>query len=288
MTDVDSPNQATGAYSRRVSSELRRYREEAGYTGMQAAEVLGMSPSKISRIENGNRGLNATDVAALLTVYQVPDQQRYELLDLLHRSEAASPSPRRGVALPKAWKNLARLEARAVHITAFEPQVVPDLAQIPEYAAEVIGGLHPELSVGELDQLVASRIGRQVRLRHPDVHYLAVLDEVALRRVLGGALTMRRQLRHLTDLAEQSNVTVRIVPFAAGAHRGLRGPFTVLDFAEEPSTALVDDHADGTWLDEEDDLAALRGTLTGILANALEPEESLAMLSEIAYDNTTR
>jgi transcriptional regulator with XRE-family HTH domain len=56
----------TSIRSRRVSSALRRYREDAGMSGAQVADELGMSPSKVSRIETGNTGLHIEDVAAML------------------------------------------------------------------------------------------------------------------------------------------------------------------------------------------------------------------------------
>jgi transcriptional regulator with XRE-family HTH domain len=268
--------------SRRVSSELRRYRELAGMTGIQAAGELGMSPSKISRIETGNRGLREDDVLALLTLYRVPQRQRDELLDLVRRSDDYPLVTGRAGVLPKSWKNLARLEARAEHIQVFEPLLLPELTQIPEYAAALIGGLRPDLGVAEIDQLVAARVGRAVRLRHHDVRYLAVADEMALRRVIGGPATLRRQLRHLADLAERPNITVLVRPFASGAHRGLSGAFTVLDFADEPAVALVSGQSGVSWLDDEDELLSVRVVLADVLSGALDEAGSAALIARLA------
>jgi transcriptional regulator with XRE-family HTH domain len=270
-----------GVRSRRVSNELRRYRELAGLTGVEAAAELGMSPSKISRIETGNRGLREEDVTALLTLYRVPVRVREELLDLVRRADEAPLVVGRSGVLPRSWKNLARLEARARAIQVFEPLVLPELVQIPEYAAAVIGGLRPELGVVETDALVAARVGRQVRLRHREVEFLAVVEEMVLHRVIGDAGVMRRQLRHLGDLAELPNVTVLVRPFASGAHRGLGGAFTVLDFVEEPSVALAVGQGGVGWLDDEDDVASVRGALTDVLSGVLDAQRSAALIRRL-------
>ncbi len=80
-------NPHTSVRSRQVAAELRVLREQAGLSGAEVAKRLGMSTSKISRIETGNSGLQIEDVAALLGLYQVPASIRDGLLDLVRRSE---------------------------------------------------------------------------------------------------------------------------------------------------------------------------------------------------------
>jgi Domain of unknown function (DUF5753) len=50
-----------------------------------------------------------------------------------------------------------------------------------------------------------------------------LLDEGALRRVVGGPSLMAEQLRHIAEVAEHPNVTVRVIPFRAGPYPGLVG-----------------------------------------------------------------
>ncbi|MGH3805214.1 MAG: helix-turn-helix domain-containing protein [Pseudonocardiaceae bacterium] len=82
-----SGNSHTSIRSRQAAAELRTLREQAGLSGAEVAKRLDMSPSKISRIETGNSGLQLEDVAALLGLYQVPTAVRDDLLDLVRRSE---------------------------------------------------------------------------------------------------------------------------------------------------------------------------------------------------------
>src|ERR1051325_5572235 len=82
MTVISNPS----VRSRQVASLLRRLREEAGLTGAAAAAALGMSASKISRLETGNRGLYVDDVAALLGLYRVPEREREVILAQVKKS----------------------------------------------------------------------------------------------------------------------------------------------------------------------------------------------------------
>ncbi|HYZ36377.1 MAG TPA: helix-turn-helix transcriptional regulator [Pseudonocardiaceae bacterium] len=95
-------NPHTSVRSRQVAAALRELRERAGLSGAEVAKRMGMSPSKISRIETGNSGLQIEDVAALLGLYQVPASTRDELLDLVRRSEERGWWTRQP-GLPQLW-----------------------------------------------------------------------------------------------------------------------------------------------------------------------------------------
>jgi hypothetical protein len=181
--------------------------------------------------------------------------------------------------LPTLWRDMIDFESRATRIQNFQPLVVPGLLQVPEYAAAIIGGLQPELTTTELDELIAARMGRQVRLRHQEVQFVAIIDEVILHRVIGDHDIMRRQLRHMVDMANKPNVTLRVVPLQAGTYAGLRGPFVMMDFADEPSVALIENQAGHVGLDDEGDLAAIRVALGNILGKSLAPAESVELIS---------
>jgi hypothetical protein len=60
-----------------------------------------------------------------------------------------------------------------------------------------------------------------------------VLDEAALHRWVGGRDVMRHQLQRLKNEATRGNVTIDVVPFSAGAHPGMKGPFAILEFADD-------------------------------------------------------
>jgi transcriptional regulator with XRE-family HTH domain len=251
-------------------------------TGAEVAETLGMSASKVSRIETGNRGLNVEDVAALLGMYRVAESRREEILDLVRKSDEQGWWQSQGSGLPALWKELIDFEQRATRIQNYELAFVPGLLQTAEYAAAVIQGINRAITEAELDNLVASRMARQAVLRRRNLQLLAVIDEGALRRVIGDSGVMRRQLRQLTEAAERQNVTVRVVPSQVGAHAGLRGPYSVLDFLDEPSIVYFENQGTCLFLEEKDDLAAYRLALSNMLAEALNPAESVELIQSLA------
>ncbi|WP_158884364.1 helix-turn-helix domain-containing protein [Amycolatopsis anabasis] len=275
-------SQGTSVRSRQVSAELRRLREEAGLTGAEVAETLGMSASKLSRIETGNRGLHLDDVAALLALYRVPELRRDEILALVTKSGDQGWWHSPGSGLPDLWKELIDFESRAIRIQNYELALVPGLLQTAEYAGAVISGINPAITEAELDTLVASRMARQALLRRRSLKYLAVVDETALHRVIGDGGVMRRQLRQLGTAAEHPNVTVRVVPLGAGANAGLRGPFVLMDFAGEPSLVHIENQGIGLFLEEPEDLADYRLALGGILDDALAPADSVELIFSVA------
>src|SRR5215510_12919848 len=67
---------------RRLGAELRRHREARGLTMAGAALWLDCSTSKISRIETAQTGASPHDVERLLALYQVPDADAQELIEI--------------------------------------------------------------------------------------------------------------------------------------------------------------------------------------------------------------
>ncbi|MGH3687772.1 MAG: helix-turn-helix domain-containing protein [Pseudonocardiaceae bacterium] len=277
-------NPHTSVRSRQVAAELRMLSEQAGLSGAEVAKRMGMSPSKISRIETGNSGLQIEDIAALLGLYQVPAATRDDLLDLVRRSEERSWWTRQP-GLPQLWRSLIDFEAKATRVQNYEALFVPGLLQTAEYARAIIQGVAPTVSEAELDNLVAARMARQALLARASApQFLAVVDEGALRRPIGEPGVMHRQLQHLLGAAEQPHVTLRVVPLAAGAHAGLRGSFVILEFAEEPALVYLENHGTEMFLEEETDLAAYRVALGNILQAALAPAATAELVNQIATE----
>jgi transcriptional regulator with XRE-family HTH domain len=267
--------------SRTVSGELRSLREKRGLSCADVGRRLGVSASKISRIETGNSGLQVEDVAALLDFYEVAVGKRQKLLGLLHREDQKGWWERQA-GLPQLWRALIDFENKATRIQDYESMVIPGLLQTSEYSAAIIRGTEPALSNAELDNLVATRMARQTLLtRSTAPDFVAVMREVALHIPVGDPGTMKRQLRHLLAISERSNIELRVVPTGAGAHPGLRGPFMILEFAEEPSLAFMENHDTGIFLDDEGELAGYREALRNILKLAHTPDETAELILSV-------
>jgi transcriptional regulator with XRE-family HTH domain len=216
-----------------LGGHLRRLREEAGLTTERAALSIRGSHSKISRMEHGRVGFKERDIADLLTLYGVgPGDEREALIGLAR--EANTPGWWQGYSdiLPHWVEPYFGLEAAASAIREYELQFVPGLLQIEDYARAVIrlGNLPSEEEVIRRTQ---ARISRQEILRRENPPKVwAVLDEGALRRTIGGPDVMRAQLEHLIEMCDHPAVTLQVLPFSAGAHRAMGGPFTILRYTE--------------------------------------------------------
>lgn len=281
MTDNPNPS----VRSRQVSALLRTLREDLGLSGAEVAKALGMSPSKISRLETGARGLRVEDVAAMLGHYQVPEHKRTQILDQVRKAEERGWWESQGLGLPDLWQALINFESRATRIQNFEALVIPGLLQTDEYTETIIASIDKTLSQVELTNLVASRRARQAVLGRRKLHFLAIIDEGAFRRPIAESGVMRRQLRHLVDTADRPNVTVRVVPLQRGPHAGLQGPFAILEFDEEPSLVYTENQVTSMFLDEKEDIAAYRLALGNILNEALDPAESAELIARLADEH---
>ena len=271
--------------SRRVAGELRRLRARSGHSCATVGTALGISASKISRIETGRIGLQADEVAALLGFYQVAKPAREDLLELLRRAAEPGWWQVQGSRLPELWQELIDFERSATAIVNYEPLVVPGLLQSADYAGALIHAANPALSEDEVENRVAARTARQALLGRPrPPRLLVLLEEGVLRRVVGDAGLMRRQVRHLEDAATRPNVTIQVVPTAAGAHPGLEGPFVILEFDGDPTIVHLETRRGSAFLDEDDDVAETMLALQHLQRIALSSEDSLALLADVARE----
>ncbi|MER7716021.1 helix-turn-helix transcriptional regulator [Streptomyces flaveolus] len=274
---------------RKLGAELRALRTSAGITSGEAARLVGWHQSKVSRIETGTSGAKPADVRLLLDAYGVDDRELRELLVVLAGSEDASGRHHwwhayRGV-LPPTYRDFISLESQASAMRTLETTVVPGLLQTPEYARAVTRAAVDGLSEERLDTLVEVRLARQDVLRaDPPLELNAVLDEAVLRREVGGPGVMVRQLTRLVEAARLPHVRLQVLPFSAGAHIGVTGPFVIFSF---PSTSDLDvvvlDHLTSSLhLERKEDLEAYTEAFDALLHHALSPEDSLDYIAATA------
>lgn len=272
---------------RRVSTELRRLRNTAGLTCADAAKALDVSITKISRMETGERGLYADEVSALLGLYRVPANLRRELLDLVRNGQDPNWWQMKPADLPAEWRDLIQLEKDAAAIANFEPILMPGLLQTAEYAAALMAGINDALSDRESNAMVATRMARQTLLTTrtaPTLH--AIIDEMVLRRPIGPHGVMHRQLHHLIASAQRPNITVQVVPVAAGATPALGGPIVLIDLADGGSVVHLETRRAGGFLSEESHVQAIRLAWRRLRAVALAPDKSVRLISAIAGKET--
>ena len=168
----------------------------------------------------------------------------------------------------------------------FQPLIVPGLLQTEEYARTVIEQFAVNASQKRLDTLVRIRMKRQELLNRPDgplMHF--VLDEAAIRRQVGGKEVMVRQIQHMVQVTKSRNVTVEIVPFTAGVHPGMQGPFIILELAEaadDDVLFLETARGDLIFGDDPDELSTYGEMFEQLRKLSLGPEHSVTYLKAVA------
>jgi transcriptional regulator with XRE-family HTH domain len=267
---------------RQLGAELRRLRERAKRTVSDVATELGWSESKLSRIETANSSIRNADLQLLLGVYKVPDQDASRLAAFANMARQRAWWEGYGDALLDPYKTLLGFEAEAKSIYAYNAQILHGLLQTNEYASAIIRAV----SVGErqdvIEQRVAVRMARQAVLtRVPPVELFVVIDEAVLRRPIGGDDVMRRQLMRLIEVSEQPAITIQVLPFSVGAHRGIDGAFSILEFPtglEEP-LAYCDGMTGGVFRSKPDDLRRYWTSLEALRGAAIGPQQSVEFIA---------
>ncbi|TDC62961.1 helix-turn-helix domain-containing protein [Streptomyces hainanensis] len=270
---------------RRLGQELRRLREDRGMTAEEVADRLLVSQSKISRLENGRRSISPRDVRDLCGVYEVEDRR---LVDSL--MQMAKESRQQGwwhafAELSPTYSVYIGLETDASSLRVYEPQVVPGLMQTPAYASAVISGALPEVGEEEVASRVQVRMRRQQRVwddRNP-LRLWAVVDEAALRRLVGGRATMVEQLGRLLDCSRLPHVTLQVMPFSAGAHPGVNGQYTILEFPEATDSTVIylEGGTSDLYLEKPHDVQHYSVMYEHLRAQALSPEQSHVLITKL-------
>ncbi len=269
---------------KRLGAELRKLREAAGMSGEDAAEALECGQAKISRIETGTNGIRPFELRGLLKAYGVTDRALVESLVDLAREGRRQGWWNHYVSAFPGIADLAHLESKAVSVQVWQTVLVPGLLQTPGYMRALFrGGRHGYDDAGT-ERCVAARTTRQAVLDKPDAPELtAVVYEAALRCGVGGPEVMRGQLGHLVGLVESERARIQVLPFDAGVHGGLDGPFTVYGLlASGMDVVMTDSLAAAAYLDREEDVRRYRALFGSLRSLALEPGPSLAMIKKLA------
>jgi Domain of unknown function (DUF5753)/Helix-turn-helix domain len=271
-----------------LGAHLRRLREAQGVTREDAGWEIRSSESKISRMELGRVGFKERDVADLLTLYGLDDdEERTRLLALARDANNPGWWHRFGDVLPNWFQSYLGLEAAAALIRTYEVQFVPGLLQTKEYARAVVLLGHGRAKADEIDRRVELRMARQQVLTRPDAPKLwVVVDEAALRRPIGGIDIMRSQVDALLEANTLPNVRLQVIPFNAGGHAAAGGAFTILRFPDQdlPDVVYIEQLTRALYLDKRDDVDLYAEAMERLCVEARPPTDTSKVLEEIRRD----
>lgn len=274
-------NPSAGVRRRLLANELVRLRQLAGIEFDDVVTELGFSKSKMSRIESAHIGVSIVDARALAQMYGV-DDETYNRVDRYARM-----AKQRGLshvyanAVETWFGEFAILEAEATGVDTFEIDFIPGLLQIPAYAIGVSRAYSPDATEDVIGRRVDLRQTRQRRIREGSLPLWAIIDEAALRRVVGGGEVHEEQLVHLLEVAKLPNVTLQVLPFAKGQHIAMGTPFTTLKFADYPNLVFMEILTGSLYLEEPADVERYTLAFDHLRASALDPRGSVKLVKQV-------
>jgi transcriptional regulator with XRE-family HTH domain len=271
---------------RRLGQELRRLRELKGMTAEEVAERLLVSQSKISRLENGRRSISQRDVRDLCGVYEVEDQRIVDSLMQMAKDSRQQGWWHAFGDIP--YSVYIGLETDAESLRTYEPQIITGLLQTRRYAEALIQGALPETSVADIEKRVQVRIRRQERVtaEHNPLRLWVVLDEAALRRIVGNKQIMREQLEYVAEMSQLPHITVQVLPFDVGAHPGINGQYSILEFSDtaDSSVVYIEGVTSDLYLEKPLDVQKYTVMYEHLRAQALNVEQSRQRIEDVAKE----
>jgi transcriptional regulator with XRE-family HTH domain len=269
---------------RRLRYELRRLRTERGLTieDVQERSNGDVRAPTLSRWETGERSIRPADLRVLLDIYDVPAADREALLTLARQAKERGWWQAYTAVMPESFQAYVGLEAEASLIREYAAELVPGLLQTEDYYREFLSTAPADAGTA---RKVEVRMTRQQRLASDDrPRYWAVLNETVIRRTVGGPEVMRTQLARILELGTLHGVTVQVLPFTAGAHPAMEGPFSILGFPEpvDPDVVYLENQAGSVYLEDADEIDRYSQVITHLIAKALSPDDSATLIRNVA------
>ena len=271
---------------RRLGQELRKLREDKGMTAEEVAERLLVSQSKISRLENGRRSISQRDVRDLCGVYEVEDQRIVDSLMQMAKDSRQQGWWHAFGDIP--YSVYIGLETDAESLRVYEPQIITGLLQTRAYAEAIIRGGSPEASDADNDKRVEVRLRRQGRITADTepLRLWVVLDEASLHRIVGSRPVMREQLEHLIEMSQLPHITVQVLPFEVGAHAGINGQYSILEFADaaDSSVVYIEGVTSDLYLEKPLDVQKYTVMYEHLRAQSLNVDQSRQLIENVAKE----
>ncbi|WP_205625483.1 DUF5753 domain-containing protein [Actinomadura atramentaria] len=279
---------------RQLGRHLRRLRLRIRMDVQTAIAVLEISETTLWRIENGWTSVRPERVAAMCKAYEAPPRLTSFLTALALEGKARGWWHAYGDTIPEGFDLYISMEESAGSMDQYSPELIPGLLQTEEYVRALFARNEPQLPAAEVDNRVRLRMQRQMLFtrKTAPTRLRVVLNEAVVRRPIGSPATMAAQLQQLAETNELPNASIRVMPFAAGAHRGLdTGPFTLMRFAPiedghefEPPTVYMQGYTGELYLDKPREIDQFTKAFAEIWNDALSEEDSTALFRRTAKE----
>jgi transcriptional regulator with XRE-family HTH domain len=253
------------------AKELEWRRTQAGISKRQLGEKLGFADSYVGQVELC-KNLPSEEFAEALDTF-------FETDGIFRRLWQRIQDTRHLAVLSPGFPEYLEREAEATQIRAFGLGMFSGLLQTEQYARAVMGA---NQRPGIVEQLVQERLKRQEMLLRDDAPQAwFTLDEMVLRRTIGGPEIMRDQLAHILELNKQGNIWIDVVPQDTGYYPGLGGNFIMLSFPDSPDVAYIEAGGHGLLLHDAQAVAEFAVRYNMIRGDALRVQESRALITKV-------
>jgi transcriptional regulator with XRE-family HTH domain len=251
------------------AAELVAWRNFRGMTQGQLGQAINYAESTVAMIETAQRKPKQDFVRRCDEALQTGGALERLKDELVDRE-----------LVPDWLDRWRQIEEQSCELNSFEIFVVPGLFQTPEYARAILSAGHTKPL--DLEAQVVARLERQEILTREDPPMLvAVVDENAIRRMIGGEKVMHDQLTHLLELAEQPHIRLQIIPHDVGAYAGLTGPFVIATL-DGDQVVYQEAALRGHIIEGHVDVAAFKRMWAALRADALPQKASLDLITKVA------
>ncbi|WP_285728511.1 helix-turn-helix transcriptional regulator [Nocardiopsis sp. ATB16-24] len=263
----------------RFGKKLAELRKQAGFTQAQVSDELETLQGSFARYERGERVPKRVVLHQLFDLYGVGPDEREEVMTLFRLAEQPSWwHPYRDLLRPE-YAALLDLEVDASEIRTYQV-IVPGLFQTPDYARQILLYGPQEIDDEEVERRLELRMARrQILSRENSPRLLTLMDEGALRRVVGDEHVMREQIQHLLYTSAQAQISIQIVPFDAGAHPAAVGGLTLLD-CDDRRVVYLDTTVGELFLDKSAEVTTAARVFESLLGFALSVKESRELMEK--------
>jgi transcriptional regulator with XRE-family HTH domain len=258
-----------------VGRQIRLWREAAGLKQGELGARIGYGEDLVSAVERGVR---------------VPQPDFLDAADEVLSAAGKLAAMKEDVEkarYPKNVRDLKKLEDESVEMGAYAALHVHGLLQTVEYARALYAMRRPSYSEEEIDRLVTARMSRKsVFERVPKPLITFVLEEVTLRRPIGGTLVLRQQLEHLLELSRLRHVEIQVMPTDREDHAGMMGSFRVLKLRRGGTMGQTEGQLYNRVISHPQEVQILEMRYGMIRAQSLPPRESVALIEKILGEET--
>jgi hypothetical protein len=265
------------AVRRALSKALVRARLEAGKSVADVVVTGIVAKSTLQSIEGAERPIKVAHVMSLCQIYNVDAETTAELVRMAKNVEKGWWEDFRDVLHPK-FLFFVQLESAADRVFTYDSELLYGLLQTPAYHRAVHAG-DPALSEDSADREVEFRSGRQRATlgREPALTITSIINEAVLVREVGGEKVMAEQRTHLLELNSRPNIDLFVVPWSAGAHAAMRGPFQIMGFdhPDNPDVAYLETYEGVRYLEEDDRIQEYRDRIDHLRHHTVTIEEYL-------------